>query len=76
VGQLKWIAGASALLLTINQGRIILELILASKWPSWLSTIDMLLYPLLPLAALMIWYQGVKSREHLFSIEEISYARG
>lgn len=76
VGKLKWIGGASALLLTINQGRILLELLLASKWPSWLSTIDRLLYPLLPLVALMIWYQGLKSREHLFSIEESSYVRG
>jgi exosortase/archaeosortase family protein len=61
--KLKWIVGASSLLISANQGRILFELMLASYWPDKISSIDVLLYPLLPALALGIWYKGLKSFE-------------
>ena len=62
VERLKWIARASLLLVGVNQARIIFELLLASSKPAWLSTADMLSYPLLPIVGFFIWYRGLKSR--------------
>jgi exosortase/archaeosortase family protein len=74
--RVKWIAWASLILIIVNQGRIVIELILASAWPESLSTVDLMFYPLLPLVALYIWYKGLKSREHLFSLGGKGHARG
>jgi exosortase/archaeosortase family protein len=74
--RIKWIAWASLILVIVNQGRIIFELILASALPSSLSTVDLLLYPLLPSIALYIWYHGLKSRKHLFSLGDEGYVKG
>jgi hypothetical protein len=74
--RIRWIAWASLILVIVNQGRIVLELILASALPSSLSTVDIVFYPLLPSVALYIWYHGLKSREHLFSVGGKGHARG
>lgn len=60
--RLKWIGWASLLLIGVNQARIIFELLLASSKPAWLSTADMLSYPILPIIGFFIWYKGLKSR--------------
>ncbi len=74
--RLKWAFWASILLVLLNQARIIIELLIASAEPSILSTVDRLFYPLLPIAALVIWRRGLKSREHIYGFGEIGYARG
>jgi hypothetical protein len=73
--RLRWIAGATIILSALNQGRIITELLIASARPFLLSSIDMLFYPLLPLVALYLWYNGLKGREDLLA-SGVSYARG
>ncbi len=74
--RLKWVFWASILLAAVNQARIIIELLIASAEPSLLSTVDRLFYPILPIAALIIWRRGLKNRAHILGLGEIGYARG
>jgi hypothetical protein len=51
------------------------ELLWALVWPSTLSTVDILLYPLLPAVALLIWYKGLNRKYEGFKIGR-DYALG
>jgi|GEM_PF-4766601 len=74
--RIKWVFRASILLAAVNQGRIIIELLIASAEPSILSTVDRMFYPVLPITALVIWRHGLKNRMRFFEIGERGYARG
>jgi hypothetical protein len=70
----KWIASGSLLLFVINQMRIIFELFVVAVSPLGVSTIDKLLYPLLPGIALFEWYRGLNSRKAGLAFRGSEYA--